>query len=143
MAGSATHVGLTLALGLMKQQTIALAVLIFLGLITGIATQYPTPFLMPEPVAWLLVVLYGITIFFWYRADAKQMSFQRPRWLDIAVLIFATGAIPYYLIRSRGWKRGLLGLGAAILVFVAFCLASSLGGMGVVAVRILFLERPA
>jgi VIT1/CCC1 family predicted Fe2+/Mn2+ transporter len=125
----------------MNQKLFALIALFFLGLIAGVGTQYPTPFHVSETMSWAFTLLYGLAIFIWYRADANELSFKRSLWLNIAVVGFATGAIPYYLIRSRGWKRGLVAVCAAITVFLAICLFGSLGAMSAVAFRIYVLQQ--
>jgi len=59
--------------------------------------------------------------FLWYRSDSDARGFARSRWLSVGVAAFTPGAIPYYLVRSRGeGERGQALLGyAACLALVA------------------------
>jgi hypothetical protein len=63
-------------------------------------------------------------MFIWYRLDAKQRGFECSVALNIAVVVAALLALPYYFFRSRGLRGGsiatLLFLLAAAAWFVFF-----------------------
>lgn len=66
-----------------------------------------------------LLVLASCAIFAWFRADAKSRDYRPSPILNVAVFGLAAFALPYYFVRSRGWKRGALALIAAIGIFLA------------------------
>lgn len=61
----------------------------------------------------------GILMFAWYRRDAREHDYRRSRGLDSALIAALAVALPYYLIRSRGWRRGLLVSGGFVVFSVA------------------------
>jgi hypothetical protein len=79
-------------------------------------------------------LLLSIATFMWFRADATQRSFHRSAGLNVAFVGLTLFVLPYYLIRSRGPKAGLIAIGAGLSIYVLYSLATV---MGVVFVRIL------
>ncbi len=68
-------------------------------------------------------------IFLWYRIDADQRGFHRSLLLNIGIVMIAAFAVPYYLIRSRGWQEGPAAVLKALLVFLGSIVLSSLGAI--------------
>ena len=68
-------------------------------------------------------------IFLWYRIDADQYGFKRTVFMNISIVMVAAIAVPYYLIRSRGWQHGQIAVLKAVLVFLGSIALSALGGM--------------
>ncbi|MEJ2346747.1 MAG: hypothetical protein P8076_00815 [Gammaproteobacteria bacterium] len=96
-------------------------IIIALGLTafaSGALAQYLAPgqFYSPSdaPLRFLAVTL----LFLWYHLDSEQRGYRRSGWLNVAVVCIAVVALPYYLFRSRGARRG----GVALLL--------ALGGVG-------------
>ncbi len=61
------------------------------------------------------IVPLGAIVFRWYHLDAQDHAYERSRWLNAAVVAVGALALPYYFIRTRGYRRGglaVLGLGA-------------------------------
>ena len=73
--------------------------------------------------------------FLWYRLDSEQRSFRRTPLLSTAVIGVSAVAIPYYLFRTRGFRKGVV----AVLVFVSlmfgYGVTSALGRLVVHMVR--------
>ena len=67
-----------------------------------------------------LHLLVGLAVsylcFLWYCADSDARGFTRSRWLSVGVAAFTPGAIPYYLLRSRGEGER----GEALMVYAAY-----------------------
>ena len=76
-----------------------------------------------------LVFAMVFLIFLWYRIDADQRGFQRSMLLNIGIVMIAALAVPYYLIRSRGWQEGPVAVLKALLVFLGSIVLSSLGAI--------------
>jgi hypothetical protein len=76
-----------------------------------------------------LVFAMVFLIFLWYRIDADERGFQRSLLLNVAIVMVAALAVPYYLIRSRGWQEGQLAVLKALVVFVGSIVLSALGAM--------------
>ena len=68
-------------------------------------------------------------IFLWYRIDADQYGFKRTVFMNVSIVMVAAIAVPYYLIRSRGWQHGQIAVLKAVLVFLGSIALSALGGM--------------
>jgi hypothetical protein len=91
---------------------------------TGLVDSHVADGGVPEPVA-ELHLLVGLAVsylcFLWYRSDSEARGYPRSRWMSVSVVAFAAGAIPYYLLRSRGeGERGhALMLYAAYLALMA------------------------
>jgi hypothetical protein len=79
------------------------------------------------------VLLLSIATFIWFRADSFQRAFRRSPTLDVAFVGLTVLALPYYLIRSRGLKAGLMAIGAGLSIYVLYALATV---MGVLFVRV-------
>ena len=91
----------------MNIKTLALLALAVIAIANGIATQYPDPYHPSEAASTTLVVFFALATFAWFRADATQRSYRRSPFLNVAVFGLAAVALPYYFVRSRGWKQGL------------------------------------
>ena len=119
----------------MKQQHAAILVLFALGLVQGVATQYPEPFRVPEWLSWSLTIACGLTVYWWYRADSNERGIKRSSWLSILVGVVPIGGVPFYLFRSRGFRLGLSATGVAIAVFLGIILSSAAAAIGVAWLR--------
>jgi hypothetical protein len=73
------------------------------------------------------VLLLSIATFIWFRADSLQRSFHRSATLNIAFVGLTLLALPYYLIRTRGMKVGLMAIGAGLSIYVLYVLATIMG----------------
>jgi hypothetical protein len=79
-------------------------------------------------------LLLSIAAFTWFRADSFQRSFRRSAALDVAFIGLTALVLPYYLIRSRGLKTGLMAIGAGLSIYVLYLLAIVMGALFVRAV---------
>jgi hypothetical protein len=71
----------------------------------------------------VVLALAGVAfVFAWYRVDADRRGFRRAPLMGVAVVALAIVGMPWYLIRTRGFARGL----GASLVFVALLIVASL-----------------
>ncbi|HWY23559.1 MAG TPA: hypothetical protein VNX47_01485 [Nevskia sp.] len=108
---------------------------------TGLAIGVLAPFIRPERVqGYLLLAMCGLVqsflIFLWYRLDARKRGFHRSRLLNTGMAGFTTLALPYYLLRTRGFSRGcaaiflalLLSLGTLFMMFAGAIGGSLLSG---------------
>ncbi len=62
----------------------------------------------------------------WFRADAAAEGVRPPRDFDVLVFLVAPLAVPYYLLRYRGWRRGLMALAKLLLAAAATIALSGL-----------------
>src|SRR5512138_2443616 len=68
-------------------------------------------------------VLSLIAIFVWYHLDKEEHNYRAGILMNAGVLVAAIVALPIYLIRSRGWKRGAIAIcWAAVFLAVIFAL---------------------
>jgi len=91
---------------------------LFIAVLDGITREWFAPgrFLYAGDI--VLLVLLGTIIYRWYDLDARDQAYERPRALDVAVIVVGALALPYYFVQTRGHRRGLV---AAIYLGV-FCL---------------------
>jgi hypothetical protein len=73
------------------------------------------------------VLLLSIATFKWFRADSSRRSFRRSSTLNIAFVGLTLLVLPYYLIRTRGMKVGLVAIGAGVSIYVLYVLATIMG----------------
>jgi hypothetical protein len=73
------------------------------------------------------VFLLSIATFIWFRADSFQRSIRRSATLDVAFVGLMILVLPYYLIKSRGLKAGIIAIGAGLSIYVLYALAIVLG----------------
>jgi hypothetical protein len=62
-------------------------------------------------------------MFAWFMADAEEIGLTPSYGLKVAVVTLSFAALPYYLIRYKGWARGLFSMlkfALIALVYFAF-----------------------
>jgi hypothetical protein len=74
-------------------------------------------------------LLLSIAAFTWFRADSFQRSFRRSPTLDVAFVGLTLLVLPYYLIKSRGLKGGLLAIAAGLSIYFLSAVASIMGAL--------------
>ena len=116
----------------MNVKSVALLSLAAVAAASGVATQYPDPYRPSEAAEVILVLLFALATFAWFRADAIQRSYRRSPILNVAVFGIAALALPYYFVRSRGWKRGAMAILGALGIFATVCVISGLAAMATV-----------
>jgi peptidoglycan/LPS O-acetylase OafA/YrhL len=68
-------------------------------------------------------VLSLIAIFVWYHLDKDEHHYRAGTLMNAGVLVAAIVALPIYLVRSRGWRRGAIAIAwAAAFLAVIFAL---------------------
>lgn len=100
-----------------KQAAIVAAMV--LSFVTGGVGQYVHPGTALPPTDIWLMPLFVFAVFVWYWHDARQRGYRRTPWLDVAVVAIAILALPWYFVRSRGWRQGLVASGWLLLCALA------------------------
>jgi hypothetical protein len=97
------------------------------GFLFGVCTAY---FNLPARHNWFaapLTALYLLLVFGWYHADSDERGFHRGLGMNFFVVALAVIGIPIYLLRTRGFMRGLRGIVLALLMLMAVIAAAVLG----------------
>ena len=100
-----------------KQVALALLALVsFLGpfletLVTGGVEPYGK-----WEIGETLVAL--VLVFCWYHVDKAQHGYRAGPLMNGAMLLVLALAMPVYLVRSRGWKRGAIAIAVAAAIFL-------------------------
>jgi uncharacterized membrane protein len=96
----------------------AIFVLAFVDGATSIFLYRPGQQLAPSSFA-ISVAALGL-VFVWYRLDSDSRQFKRTPLLSIAVVGVGIVAMPYYLFRTRGLRRGALATFAFLLMVLGY-----------------------
>ena len=64
------------------------------------------------------VLIWTFFVFTWYRFDSEDRGFPRRWFLNAMIISMSAFAFPYYLFRTRGFARGILGSSLALGIFV-------------------------
>jgi hypothetical protein len=115
----------------MKSKTLILCLLGGAALSFGAIDQYFYPGEAVPPTAIAFTLITVALIFLWYRFDAAEAGYRRTPWLNVGVIAVALLALPYYLFRSRGAKRGFIAIGLLVLAFIGMNLLSMAGAYAV------------
>jgi hypothetical protein len=114
-----------------EARTLVLIAIAALSLITGAAMQYLQPGQHYGPIGIGSMLLQAFLLFVWFHLDAERLQYKTGFLLKVAVIGLALVAIPYYLFRSRGWRRGLVTtLGFFVLIILTLALEYA-GAVGV------------
>jgi len=80
-----------------------------------------------------------VPLFWWYHVDKAEMNYRAGPLMNVGLAAAAIIALPIYLIRSRGWRRGGIAIAiAAVFVgglYLVEWLGESLGQVAVAAIR--------
>ena len=104
----------------MRRKNVILLVLALISFLAGAVNQYfyPGVDFPKSDIPFIFLSLF--LLFYWYHLDAIQHSYRRSVFLNISVILIAALAMPYYLFRSRGFKKGFIatiGFFALIVLF--------------------------
>jgi hypothetical protein len=59
-----------------------------------------------------------VLVFWWYHIDKAQQGYKAGPLMNGGMLLVMALAMPVYLVRSRGWKRGALAVAVAVSLFL-------------------------
>ena len=69
----------------------------------------------------------AVLIFWWYHLDKTERDYRAGILMNAGVIALAALALPIYLVRTRGWKRGGIAIAAAVAIFIALLLLEEAG----------------
>ena len=105
-----------------------LALLPLLSLVFGLFEYGPARGPEADSTLFAIHALLSLAlVFVWFRLDARERLYKASIVLNIAMLGLTIIALPYYLLRSRGFGGGFKSLALAGLVFVATMVAYRVG----------------
>ena len=73
----------------------------------------------------LTAVAVIVGILHWCKADAEEREIELSHGLRIFIILMAVFALPYYFIKSRGLKKGLILTGWALLFWILIYFVSA------------------
>ena len=68
-----------------------------------------------------------VVLFWWFHLDKAEHDYRAGKLMNAGVLLLAAVALPIYLIRSRGWRRGVIAIGVALLFLAGTLVLAELG----------------
>jgi hypothetical protein len=68
-----------------------------------------------------------VLLFWWYHLDKAEHNYRAGKLMNAGVLVLAVIALPVYLVRSRGWRRGAIAIGVAAAFLGATLALGELG----------------
>jgi hypothetical protein len=83
----------------------------------------------------VFVVANAFLAFLWFRLDSDQRSYRRTPFLTTAVVGISFLAIPYYLFRTRGIRRGTIGVLVLVSLLFGYGVMAFIGRLLVRVVR--------
>jgi hypothetical protein len=99
------------------------------GMVSFLSGARPIGTGSSQPIETLLIFGMAMLIFFWYRFDSDLRGFQRTPLLNFAMVMVAALAMPYYLIRTRGWPQAQFSIAKAIGVFFGSIVLATIGAI--------------
>jgi len=72
---------------------------------------------------------YGIALLAWCKADSREREYSLSEKFPYAVVILGSFAMVYYLFRSRGFIKGIAGVGSFVLFVVGMYIVSAVFGI--------------
>lgn len=69
---------------------------------------------------------YAVGVLLWCQIDSRERDIPLGPGFRILVLLIAILAVPYYLFQSRGFKKGMISLGFALVFFLLIILVGSI-----------------
>ncbi|HUT40830.1 MAG TPA: hypothetical protein VM011_05750 [Gammaproteobacteria bacterium] len=113
---------------MMRGKTLVLVVLGLSALIAGLLDPL---FGVPDSgYMWFnlaLSLFCAILVFTWYYLDSDEHTYRRTPLLNAMVVAAGVFAIPWYLFRSRGARRGLRAFGLFLLASLAWLVLAAAG----------------
>ena len=103
----------------MRSKTVALGLLAVVSLLGPFLETLVTGGV--EPLGrWEIgeTVLALILVFWWYHVDKAERGYRAGPLMHGGMLLVMALAMPLYLVRSRGWKRGVLASLVAIALYL-------------------------
>ena len=103
----------------MRSKTVALGLLAVVSLLGPFLETLVTGGV--EPLGrWEIgeTVLALILVFWWYHVDKAERGYRAGPLMNGGMLLVMALAMPIYLVRSRGWKRGVLASLVAIALYL-------------------------
>lgn len=103
----------------MSKKILVIIALALVSFASGMTTQYLEPD-VDFPSSGIPFSLMAITlIFIWYYLDTEEIRYPRTPALNICVIAVSAIALPYYFLRSRGFKTGLLYSVTALAILLS------------------------
>ena len=59
-----------------------------------------------------------VLVFWWYHVDKAEHGYRAGPLMNGGMLLVLAVAMPIYLVRSRGWKRGAIAIAVAAAIFL-------------------------
>lgn len=111
-------------------QTKLLALLPLIALVFGFLEYGPGRGPAAGSMMTTLHALLSLTIVVaWFRLDARRREYRSSIVLTVAMVCLTVFALPYYLLRSRGFAGGLKSLGLCATVFIVTMAAYRMGSL--------------
>ena len=83
--------------------------------------QFPEAMIQNVP---LFTIIYFLIL--WVRHDSKEYNYYYGIYFESNLLFLSFITFPYYLIASRGWKRGLQSIGKAFIYILLTLILSGI-----------------
>lgn len=112
----------------MKSNTISMCILWFAMMVMGIAEIFFAKLASNEFYVISSAAITMFLILIWFIEDSRNINHQPSMLLKVFVVFFPFIAIPYYLVRYKGWRRTFRSMsvffGWVLLYFVVMLLAT-------------------
>ena len=117
-------------------------VLIFTALIGMLEVGFASDRYVSTTLSVINVLGWGIGMLAWCKADARERGYLLHGKFPLAIVLFGTFTLIYYLFRSRGFGRGLIGVGLFLLFVIAMHFIAAVFMVLVVVLKLLIFHQP-
>ena len=113
----------------MKQKHRALVILVVALFVTsaGEILIFGRPMDTANAYTFGTALLTVFLIYWWYVLDKRERQFPAGMVQNVGIIFLSPIALPVYLIRSRGWGKGLVATLGAVVMFLVMGSAMYLG----------------
>jgi hypothetical protein len=97
--------------------------ILFWGLAIVFDLIFESPVTLPladYPFSVLTSFCLSFIMFAWFMADSEEINLRPSYGLKVAIVAFAYLALPYYLIRYKGWSRGVIAIAKFFVYLFAY-----------------------
>ena len=109
-----------------SKRNVLLAMVVFTVAANFAAQWFETNPSFNQIVTFFTAIGYGFLILLWCSLDSRERNENLGQGFRILLIVFGALALLFYLFKSRGFKKGLVSTGYALLFFLGLVIVGSI-----------------